>query len=77
MEVQLEDLKQFFDDSDSSDDETSSSEILPDDRTAGLFMLSEGISKSKRDLLDLLPPWQVLDRLIVRYFTWHPPSSRE
>lgn len=75
--MQLEDLKQYFERSDSDDDDTTSPRTLSDGQSIELFTLSEETVITKADLLDLLPSWQILDRLVVRYFAWHPPSSRK
>ena len=37
-----------------------------DDQVKEHFTLSEDTVNTRKHLLDLFPPWQVLDRLIVR-----------
>lgn len=74
---QIEDLKSYFDheeinqevDGDSPEQFTdgNSPPMLTSDRTA---------PRSRQDLLDLLPPKHIADRLVMRYFSAYSASQR-
>ncbi|KAH8892858.1 hypothetical protein GQ53DRAFT_718463 [Thozetella sp. PMI_491] len=70
----LEDLKQFFDESDPEEDGAGSPQAVPGS-VAEMWMLSDSAPRSREDILALFPPLQVLNSLIMRYFAWHSPSS--
>lgn len=75
--LQIEDLKSYFDheeinqevDGDSPEQFTdgNSPPMLTSDRTA---------PRSRQDLLDLLPPKHIADRLVMRYFSAYSASQR-
>lgn len=75
---QIEDLKSYFDheeipqevDGDSPEQFTDghSPPMLTSDRTA---------PRSRQDLLDLLPPKHIADRLVMRYFSAYSASQRK
>ncbi|VUC21575.1 unnamed protein product [Clonostachys rosea] len=71
----LEDLKNFFDNSDSEDEDILSSNSSADERSLDNFLLSQGTFKGKHDLLSILPPFQVLNSLIMHYFASRSPST--
>ncbi|KAH8671701.1 fungal-specific transcription factor domain-containing protein [Xylariales sp. PMI_506] len=70
----LEDLKQYFEESEPDEEETVVPHTLSD-RSYDMWILSENSLCTKSDLLRLFPPPPVLSRLVMRYFTWKPPSS--
>uniref|UniRef100_A0A0B7K3G6 Zn(2)-C6 fungal-type domain-containing protein n=2 Tax=Bionectria ochroleuca TaxID=29856 RepID=A0A0B7K3G6_BIOOC len=71
----LEDLKNFFDNSDSEDDDILSSTSSAEERNLDSFLLSQGAFKGKHDLLSILPPFQVLNSLVMHYFASRSPST--
>lgn len=76
---QIEDLKSYFDD-DAADDPVS--EPSPDSFTTGvdspeMLMMNTSPPRSTQDLLALLPPRPIADRLVMRYFSSNSASQRK
>ncbi|KAI0396854.1 hypothetical protein F5Y17DRAFT_418097 [Xylariaceae sp. FL0594] len=70
----LEDLKAYFEDSDSSDDldtEDSDAVVGPGE----VMLLPRSQPRNKQELLALLPDKTVMDRLMNRYFNSNSPSQ--
>ncbi|KAK0664446.1 fungal-specific transcription factor domain-containing protein [Cercophora samala] len=75
----IEDLKSYFDD----DGEADAGEAglgpdagfgSPDAHSPGLLLLSHTVPTCKQDLIDMLPPQPVVERLIQRYFDAASPT---
>lgn len=72
--VQIEDIKAYFDDPGSSEEEFG-----PGDELEGPEMLlhSRGAPSNRQELLAQLPERHVVDRLVTRYFSSKSPSQRQ
>jgi hypothetical protein len=74
---QIEDLKSYFDHEEVNDEmDGDSPEYFTDGDSPAMLIGSRGAPKSRQDLLDLLPPKHVADRLVMRYFNAHSASQR-
>ncbi|KAK4189617.1 Fusarisetin A cluster transcription factor fsa6 [Podospora australis] len=73
----IEDLKSYFDDDDeepNTADVKDSSFASPEAHSPEMMLLSGTVPTCKQDLIDLLPPRHVVDRLVQRYFSAASPS---
>ncbi|KAH8756727.1 hypothetical protein F5883DRAFT_429352 [Diaporthe sp. PMI_573] len=72
----IEDLKSYFDHEEVNDEmDGDSPEYFTDGDSPAMLIGSRGAPKSRQDLLDLLPPKHVADRLVMRYFNAHSASQ--
>ncbi|KAI1406487.1 fungal-specific transcription factor domain-containing protein [Hypoxylon fuscum] len=69
----IEDLKNFFEDTDEDGDETH--DPYENAGPPELLMFSRGVPKNKEELLAILPEKPIVDRLMNRYFNSNSPSQ--
>lgn len=74
-DLQIEDLKSYFDDPEEPEEQSPPS-VDVTDLSPDLLLLSTGEFRSKEDLLNILPEKSVMDRLIMRYFGGVTTSQR-
>ncbi|KAK4646499.1 hypothetical protein QC761_211030 [Podospora bellae-mahoneyi] len=80
----IEDLKSYFDDDDDGEVDTGEAGLNPDAaagfgspddaHSPGLLLLSHTVPTCKQDLVDMLPPQPVVERLTRRYFDAASPT---
>lgn len=74
---QIEDLKSYFDHEETNEEmDGDSPEYFSDGDSPAMLIGNRASPKSRQDLLDLLPPKHIADRLIMRYFNAHSASQR-
>lgn len=71
---QIEDLKSYFNDEVTAED--SSTDTTADFDSPAMLMMDSFSPRSRDDLLALLPPKNVADRLVMRYFGSNSASQR-
>lgn len=75
--TQIEDLKSYFDhDEVGQEIDGDSPEQYTDGDSPGMLFGDRSTPRSKQDLLDLLPPKHIADRLVMRYFNAYSASQR-
>lgn len=74
MNPQIEDLKSYFDEEDAVED--SSADTTPESDSPEMLMMNTFSPRSREDLLTLLPPRNIADRLVMRYFSSNSASQR-
>jgi hypothetical protein len=73
---QIEDLKSYFDHEETNEENGDSPESFTDGESPAMLIGSRAAPKTRQDLLDLLPPKHIADRLVMRYFNAHSASQR-
>lgn len=74
---QIEDLKSYFDHEEVNEEmDGDSPEYFTDGDSPAMLIGSRAAPKTRQDLLDMLPPKHVADRLVMRYFNAHSASQR-
>jgi hypothetical protein len=74
ISLQIEDLKSYFDDDDEEPEIPLDRSPEPSD--TDMLLISSNIPMSKQEILNMLPPKAVVDRLIQRYFGASSPTAR-
>ncbi|KAK0727272.1 fungal-specific transcription factor domain-containing protein, partial [Lasiosphaeria miniovina] len=70
----IEDLKSYFDEEEEESLGGKRYQDVPEPSSSDTLLISSGLPTSRQELLDVLPPRQVVDRLVQRYFSAHSPS---
>lgn len=74
---QIEDLKSYFDHEETNQEmEGESPESFKDGDSPAMLIGDRSAPKSRQELLDLLPPKHIADRLVMRYFNAYSASQR-
>lgn len=74
---QIEDLKSYFDHEEVNQDmDGDSPKQFTDGHSPPMLTSDRTAPRSRQDLLDLLPPKHIADRLVMRYFSAYSASQR-
>lgn len=74
---QIEDLKSYFDHEEVNQEvDGDSPENFTDGDSPAMLIVDRSAPRSRQDLLNLLPPKHIADRLVMRYFNAYSASQR-
>ncbi|KAK5656323.1 hypothetical protein OQA88_4703 [Cercophora sp. LCS_1] len=74
-DVSIEDLKSYFDDDENDSVDGLSPDQVQEPSDTDLLLMSASGPMSKRDIINILPNRQVVDRLVQRYFGAGSPTQ--
>ncbi|KAH8908692.1 hypothetical protein BR93DRAFT_496754 [Coniochaeta sp. PMI_546] len=69
----IEDLKSYFEEDDTPSDGASEPDM--DGQSSEVLMVNSSAPRSRRELLNHLPPRHIVDRLVMRFFSAYSPSQ--